>query len=110
LLDAEISRRTNGIISWTKRDPFRNLCPFLHQQHFVHYRKGGEYGLEYGILMGLKEGSSFNLASLLEMSLLLGLGIALVIAGYSIKGVWGAGVALFGGLVLFLYFTGLLPF
>ena len=48
--------------------------------------------------------------SISELLLLFGSGIALIVLGYFLKGVWGACIALAFGVVLFLYFKGLLPF
>jgi hypothetical protein len=42
--------------------------------------------------------------------LLFSLGLALTVVGYLIKGIWGASIALGSGVLLFLYFNGLLPF
>jgi hypothetical protein len=58
--------------------------------------------VDYGITLGLK--------SILEMFLLFGLGIALTVVGYLLKGVWGACIAFGIGAVLFFYFKGLFPF
>jgi hypothetical protein len=66
--------------------------------------------LEYGTILGLNVKSFFSSVPISEMLLLLGLGIALIVVGYSFKGVWGAGIAFLVGAVLFLYFRGLLPF
>jgi hypothetical protein len=51
-----------------------------------------------------------GLNSTLGMFLLFGLGITLTVVGYLLKGVWGACIALGCGVVLFLYFNGLLHF
>jgi len=40
--------------------------------------------------------------------LLMSIGLILVLAGFKIKGVWGAVVALLVGTVLFLYLKGIL--
>jgi hypothetical protein len=47
---------------------------------------------------------------ILEILVLISLGLALTAVGYLLKGVWGACIALGIGVVLFLYFKGLLPF
>lgn len=66
--------------------------------------------LEYGTMLGLNVKSFFSSVPISEMLLLLGLGIVLIVVGYSFKGVGGAGIAFLVGAVLFLYFRGLLPF
>jgi len=43
---------------------------------------------------------------ILEMFLLVSLGITLTVAGYLIRGLWGAFIAIGGGAVLFLYLKG----
>ena len=61
-------------------------------------------------MLGLDVKSLFSSTPILEILLLPGLGIALIVAGYSLKGGWGAGIALLVGAVGFLYFKGLPPF
>lgn len=66
--------------------------------------------VEYGVLLGSDVKSLFSSVPISEMLLALGFGIALIITGYLLKGVWGAGLAFLVGSVLFLYFKGLSPF
>ncbi len=66
--------------------------------------------MEYAVLLGLNIKSLFSSASISEMLLLIGSGIALAVLGYLLKGVWGACIALGSGIILFFYFGGLLPF
>jgi len=66
--------------------------------------------MEYAVLLGLNLKTLFSSASISEILLLIGSGIALTVLGYLLKGVWGACIALGSGTLLFLYFWGLLPF
>ncbi len=66
--------------------------------------------MEYAILLGLNLKSQFSSASLSQLLLLFGSGIALTVVGYLFKGVWGACIALGCGTILFLCFSGSLPF
>jgi len=52
--------------------------------------------------------SPVNLELIKSGILLMGIGLILVFAGFKIKGVWGAVVALLLGTVLFLYLKGIL--
>ena len=55
-------------------------------------------------------GITLDYSSISGILLLFGLGIALAVLGYLVRGVWGAIIALGIGALLFLYSQGLLPF
>jgi hypothetical protein len=52
--------------------------------------------------------SPVSLEIIMSGILLMGIGLVLVLAGFKIKGVWGAVVALLVGTVIFLYLKGIL--
>ena len=66
--------------------------------------------LEYAFLLGNQVISLFSFDSVKGWLLIFISSVALIIVGYLIKGIWGAGVAFFAGIFLFLYLKGLLPF
>ena len=66
--------------------------------------------MEYAILLGLNLKSVFSSASFSQLLLLFGAGVALAVLGYLFKGIWGACTALGIGTILFLFFSGSLPF
>lgn len=62
---------------------------------------------EYIRLTGMGE-ASFSLDFISRVLFLVFAGLILVIAGFKIKGVWGAALALAAGVFLFLYNEGLI--
>jgi hypothetical protein len=64
---------------------------------------------EYMRLTGMGD-SSFSLDFIARVLFLVFAGLILAIAGFKVKGVWGAAVALAGGVFLFLYNEGLIRF
>jgi hypothetical protein len=64
---------------------------------------------EYIRLTGMGE-ASFSLDFISRVLFLVFAGLILAIAGFKIKGVWGAALALAVGVLLFLYNEGLIRF
>jgi hypothetical protein len=64
---------------------------------------------EYIQLTGMWD-SSFSLAFLSRVLLLVLAGLVLAVVGFKIKGVWGAAWALAGGVAWFLYNEGMIRF
>ena len=64
---------------------------------------------EYIRLTGMGE-TSFSLDFISRVLFLVFAGLILAVAGFKIKGVWGAALALGAGVFLFLYNEGLIRF
>ena len=64
---------------------------------------------EYIRLTGMGD-ASFSVDFISRVLFLVFAGLILAIAGFKIKGVWGAALALAGGVFLFLYNEGLIRF
>ena len=64
---------------------------------------------EYIQLTGMGD-SSFSLDFVGRVLFLVFAGLMLAVAGFKIKGVWGAAVALAAGVILFLYNEGMIRF
>jgi hypothetical protein len=64
---------------------------------------------EYIRLTGMGE-ASFSVDFISRVLFLVFAGLILAIAGFKIKGVWGAALALAAGVVLFLFNEGLIRF
>lgn len=64
---------------------------------------------EYMRLMGMGE-ASLSLDFIARVMFLVFAGLILAIAGFKIKGVWGAALALAAGVLLFLYNEGIIQF
>ena len=64
---------------------------------------------EYIRLTGM-DNSSFPLDFVSRVLFLFFTGLILAIAGFKIKGVWGAALALVAGVILFLYNEGMIRF
>jgi hypothetical protein len=64
---------------------------------------------EYLRLTGMSD-SSFSLDFIARVLFLVFAGLILAVAGFKIKGVWGAVIALAAGVLLFLYNEGVVRF
>jgi uncharacterized membrane protein len=64
---------------------------------------------EYLRLTGMRD-SSFSLDFISRVLFLVFAGLILAVAGFKIKGVWGAAFALAAGVLLFLYNEGVVRF
>ncbi len=64
---------------------------------------------EYGGLLGAA-GAGISLELLREIALALVAGVALVLLGFKLKGVWGAAFALAAGVAMLLYREGVIRF
>ncbi len=60
-------------------------------------------------LLGLDWNSLFNFDTMTGLASIVISGVALIILGYIIKGVWGAVITFSIGAFLFIYLKGLLP-
>ncbi len=57
--------------------------------------------MEYGMILGMKLESLFDLNSVPELLLLLLMGVGITFVGYLVNGFWGASVALILGVIFF---------
>jgi hypothetical protein len=64
---------------------------------------------EYLSLTGMGD-SAFSFEFISHVAMLVLAGLALVLVGFKVKGVWGAGLALVAGVLFFLYNEGMIGF